>query len=184
MAMSLFVSERQSSNFKVCHDLVDLRTQDRLQFIDITVLVAERVRRSGVTHGVVNIQTRHTTTAVLVNENEPLLIEDLKQLLERWAPSDGRYRHDDLEARQAPFLPDERPNGDSHARAVMLGPSESLNILDGKIQLGRWQRIFLVELDGSRKRTVSLTVMGIGDESVPRQGTFGRVRHGELQGVS
>jgi secondary thiamine-phosphate synthase enzyme len=160
MAQQLPVSEPKSPEFRVCHDQVDLRTEKRIQFIDISELVAERVRRSGITHGVVSVQTLHTTTAIVVNENEPLLIDDLEELLELWAPCDLDYRHDDLGARQAPFMPEERVNGHAHARAVLLGGSETLNVVDGRVQLGHWQKIFLVELDGAQKRSTSIIVMG------------------------
>jgi secondary thiamine-phosphate synthase enzyme len=161
MAVNLFVSEKEGTLFKVASDLVSLRSEERLQFIDLTELVRERVRRSGVSDGVVNIQSQHTTAAIAVNENEPLLLEDLKELLERWAPTHGAYRHNDLEARLFPSSSHgERPNGHSHARAVFLGTSETINVVDGKLQLGEWQRIFLVELDGVRTRGVSIVVMG------------------------
>jgi secondary thiamine-phosphate synthase enzyme len=144
--------------FDVSSELWHIASDAHLQFIDITERVAERVRRSGVQHGIVSIQTRHTTTAVIVNENEPLLLEDMKDLLERLAPRGGHYRHHDFESRQVP--PEESPNGHSHCQAMLLGASESLSIVAGQIQLGTWQRIFLVELDGPRPRTVSVTVLG------------------------
>ena len=146
----------------LCRDLVDLRTEEPLQFIDLTELVAERVRRSGVAEGLVTVQSRHTTAGVVVNENEPRLLEDLKDLLERWAPRGARYRHNDLEARAGPLAPDETPNGHAHARALLLGTSVCLNVAAGAIDLGGWQRVFLVELDGPRRRTVSVRVLGVG----------------------
>ncbi len=131
MSIDLFVSETVGSTFKVCNDLVHLNTEERCQFIDLTELVRERVRRSGVTYGFVNVHTKHTTTALLVNENEPLLLEDFQELMERWAPQGRPYRHNHLEARlEAP--PGERPNGHSHARALLLGMSVSLNITEGR----------------------------------------------------
>jgi secondary thiamine-phosphate synthase enzyme len=165
MAVNLFVSEKESPTFKVASDLVHLRSEEHLQFVDLTELVRERVRRSGVWYGLVNIQARHTTTAIVVNENEPYLLEDIEDLLERWAPRDAPYRHNDLAARSLSESPGERENGHSHARAVFLGASESMNIVDGNIQLGPWQRIFLVELDGVRERSVSIVVMGVKHES-------------------
>ena len=165
MAVSLFVTEKESTTFKVATDLVHLRSEERQQFIDLTVLVQERVRRSGVSDGLVNIQSKHTTTAITVNENEPLLLDDIKDLLERWAPIQGTYRHNDLEARLFQVPPEERPNGHSHARAMCLGTSETLNIVGGELQLGKWQRIFLVELDGVRTRAVSIIVMGTKNEN-------------------
>jgi secondary thiamine-phosphate synthase enzyme len=161
-------SEAESPHFRVCHEQFDLRTDEPLQFIDLSELVAERVRRSRIGSGTVNVQSRHTTTAIVINENEPLLIEDLKELLDAWAPRTARYRHDDLSARQPPFLLAERVNGHAHARAVLLGSSETLNIVNGQVQLGRWQRILLVELDGCQKRSVSITVMGVAAGAGPR----------------
>ena len=90
----------------MCRDLVHLRTEEPLQFIDLTELVAERVRKSGVAEGLVTVQSRHTTAGVVVNENEPRLLEDLMDLLERWAPRGARYRHNDLPERAGPLPPD------------------------------------------------------------------------------
>ena len=98
-----------------------------------------------------------------------MLLEDFRRLLEDWAPVRANYRHNDLDARTA--VPrGERPNADAHARALLLGSSECLGVLDGQLQLGRWQRLFLVELDGPRLRTVSLTVLGWSrtSQGVPR----------------
>jgi secondary thiamine-phosphate synthase enzyme len=157
---SLFVNVEQGTGVRVCRDLVELRTDRAVQFVDLTELVAERVRRSGVVEGLVVVQSRHTTAAVVVNENEPLLLEDLEDLLERWAPAQARYRHNNLSARpDAP--PDERANGHSHARAFLLGTSICLNVADGRVDLGLWQSILLVELDGPRRRSLSIQVLGV-----------------------
>jgi secondary thiamine-phosphate synthase enzyme len=167
VAASLFVSVQESVAVRVCRDVVHLRTERPLQLIDITELVAERVRRSGVGEGMVTVQSRHTTAAVIVNENEPLLLEDFEELLEGWAPAGRPYRHNDLAAREAPD-PDEKPNGHAHARTLLLGVSVGLNVAEGRIDLGRWQSIFLVELDGPRKRTVSVQVLGVPGGRGPR----------------
>jgi len=160
MATKPFVHEQPRADLGVSSDVVELQTEERLQFIDLTDLVAERVRRSGISHGLVCVQSRHTTTAVVVNENEPLLIEDAKRMLERVAPRDALYGHNELHRRRD-VAPDESRNGDAHCRAVLLGSSETLAVADGAVQLGRWQRVFLVELDGPRRRTVAVVVMGI-----------------------
>jgi secondary thiamine-phosphate synthase enzyme len=160
MATKPFVREEPRSAIGVSSDVVELQTEERLQFVDLTELVAERVRRSGIGHGLVCVQSRHTTTAVVVNENEPLLIEDAKRMLERVAPRDALYGHNELHRRRD-IAPDESRNGDAHCRALLLGSSETLAVADGVLQLGRWQRVFLVELDGPRRRTVCVVVMGL-----------------------
>jgi secondary thiamine-phosphate synthase enzyme len=160
MATKPLVREEPRPGISVFSDVVELRTKERVQFIDLTELVAERVRRSAVGHGLVCVQTRHTTTAVVVNENEPLLIEDARRLLERLAPRRGRYAHNQLHRRPVAG-PGESPNGDAHCRALLLGASQTLAVVDGALQLGRWQRVFLVELDGPRPRAVCVVVLGI-----------------------
>ena len=160
MGASLFVNVQEGAAVRICRDLVRLRTERPLQFVDLTELVEERVRRSGVREGMVTVQSRHTTAAVLVNENEPRLLQDFEDLLGRWAPADAPYRHNDLEAREgAPA--DERPNGHAHARALLLGASVCLNVAKGRLDLGEWQSVFLVELDGPRARTLSVQVLGV-----------------------
>ena len=151
----------RASPWEVTSDALTLRTQAPRQFIDLTDWVAERVRQAGLRHGIVSVVTRHTTTAVVVNENEPLLLEDMDHLLERLAPSDLRYNHDDL-ARRVGVDPDERANGAAHCRSLILGGAQTLHVIGGALQLGRWQRLFLVELDGPRVRTLSILVMGRG----------------------
>ena len=160
MIESVLTLERVDSAVRIHHAAIHLETEESLQFIDLTDRVAELVEASGVKAGIINIQTRHTTTAIVVNENEPLLLEDMKQTLERLAPRDINYGHNDFTIRTANLLDDERENGHSHCKALFLRASETLNIADGEIQLGRWQRIFLIELDGARSRMVSLTIIG------------------------
>jgi len=163
VAASLFVSVQEGAAVRVCRDLVRLRTERCLQFVDLRDLVEERVRRSGVREGMVTVQSRHTTAAVLVNENELLLLQDFEDLLRRWAPADAPYRHNDLKARGG-ALADERPNGHAHARALLLGASVCLNVAEGQLDLGEWQSVFLVELDGPRDRTLSIQVLGVATD--------------------
>ena len=88
------------------------------------------------------------------------MLEDFKKLLGRIAPANGAYAHDDLSQRTVNLVPDERANGHAHAHALLLGASKQFNVLEGRVELGRWQSILLVELDGPRKRTISITVAG------------------------
>lgn len=151
---------RSRSSLVVRNDTLYIRTRESLQFIDITDRIAERVDASRVWNGTVNVQTRHTTTAILVNENEPLLLEDMKRTLESAAPRPARYEHDDMSRRAGPLPPDEPLNGHSHCKALFLRASETLNIVEGRLDLGQWQSVFLLELCSSRDRTVSLMIVG------------------------
>jgi secondary thiamine-phosphate synthase enzyme len=147
-----------------CHTTIRIETQHPTQFIDLTDRVNAVVTESRIHTGLVNIQGLHTTTAVVVNEHDPLLLADVAALLERIAPQDGFYQHDNVGLRNANCVLGDRPNGHSHCRALLLAPSVTLNIAEGRLQLGTWQRVFLVELDGPRTRSVSLGVFGDGKQ--------------------
>ena len=143
-----------------CHrEDVEVRTPAGLAFVDITAQVAAIVARSGIAEGLVSVQSLHTTAAVVVNENEPLLLQDLRDTLERAAPRHLTYRHDDFSQRAA-VPPDEPANGHAHCQALFLRTSETLGVAGGRPRLGQWQRVFLVELDGPRTRTAAVTVLG------------------------
>jgi secondary thiamine-phosphate synthase enzyme len=151
---------RQNQRLEARHRTLHLHTETSLQFIDLTAELRQFVDDSGVINGLVNVQTRHTTTAIIVNENEPLLLDDLKETLERLAPQTVSYAHDDFNVRTENLTPDERPNGHAHCKALFLRSSETLNIMNGELDLGRWQRVFFLELDGARPRTISLSLLG------------------------
>ena len=140
---------------------IRVETRRSTEFIDLTDRIDASLSELGIRDGLVNVQTLHTTTGILVNENEPLLLEDFAALLARMAPQDAPYRHDDMTVRTVNLAPGERRNGHAHCRALLLGPSVSLNISAGRLQLGRWQRVFLVEMDGPRPREVSVLVLGV-----------------------
>ncbi len=143
----------------VCrHSRIRIATERAMQFIDLTARIEAFATEAGIHAGLVNVQSLHTTTAIVVNQAEPLLLVDFDALLARTAPKDAPYRHNDLNVRT--LAPGERPNGHAHYQALLLGSSASLNFADGRLQLGRSQRVFLVELDGPRPREVSILILG------------------------
>lgn len=144
------------------HTTIRIDTQHPTQFIDLTDEVEALVAEAGLRTGFVNVQSLHTTTAIVVNEHEPLLLTDMAALLERVAPLGGVYRHDNVSLRTVNCVLGERPNGHSHCRALLLGPTACLNVSGGRLQLGTWQRVFLAELDGPRSRAVSVLLVGEG----------------------
>jgi secondary thiamine-phosphate synthase enzyme len=160
MLESVSPRPKEAGGFTVSHERIRIRTAECLQFVDVTDAVAAIVRASGVQNGLVNVQSQHTTAAVIVNENEPLLIEDLRRSLERLAPRGAAYRHDDFSIRTVNLEPDEPDNGHAHCKALVLTASVMLNVAGGTLQLGRWQRLFFVELDRARERTLSVVVLG------------------------
>jgi secondary thiamine-phosphate synthase enzyme len=144
------------------HTTIRIETEHATQFIDLTPDLQAFVAASGIQSGLLNVQSLHTTAAIIVNEHEPLLLMDMAGLLERLAPVDAVYRHDSITLRTVNCVLGEPPNGHSHCRALLLGSAAALNVVDGEIRLGRWQRVFLVELDGPRTRDVSLLLLGGG----------------------
>ena len=141
---------------------IAIATERPTQFVDLTDRLESFVEDSGIRLGLLNVQTLHTTTAVVVNEHEPLLLADFVTMFEDMIPSHSGYRHDDLSVRTVNLMLGERPNGHAHCRALLLPTSVCLNVVDGRLQLGRWQRVFFADLDGPRSRQV--TVMLFGEE--------------------
>lgn len=146
--------------------VLTLATHEPIQLIDVTRPIANVVRQARVRDGLVQVFSRHTTAAVRIQEDEPLLLEDLRRFLSRLAPSDAAYGHNDFRVRTQHMHPDERPNGHAHCLQLLLGSSESVPVMDGELQLGEWQRVFLVELDGPRPRR-ELLVQVMGQASPP-----------------
>ncbi len=137
-----------------------LQTTKPREFINITPQVVALVASSAVLNGCVVVYSRHTTAAIKVTENEPLLIQDMEELLEKVAPRDSEYRHNDFKTRTVNMTENERANGHAHCQHLLMNASETVPIVDGELQLGRWQSVFFVELDGPNQREVVLQALG------------------------
>lgn len=146
--------------WKVATYRLALQSGKAPEFIDITAQVERFVEHSQVQAGIVVVFSRHTTAAIRVNENEPLLLNDLEGYLERLAPRTGEYHHNDFTIRTVNMTEDECPNGHAHCLQLLMGASETVPIVDGRLVIGRWQRIFLVELDRGREREVIVQLVG------------------------
>ena len=142
------------------HMKIQIATERPFEFIDVTPDVEALITQAGIHVGFVNVQSLHTTTSIVVNEHEPLLLTDFAEMLERAAPPTASYRHDDARLRTVNAISGERINGHSHCQALLLASSVCLNIANGCLQLGRWQRVFLAELDGPQTPDVSVLIFG------------------------
>ena len=147
---------------------IKINTQKKIEFLDITKIVEENVKKSGMKNGHVLIQTMHTTIGLFVNENEKGLLKDLiVHLLEKAPEIQEKYFHDDLEKRICPV--DEPINAHSHIKAALYSnPTLSLILFKGKWKLGRYQRIFFAEFDGPCPRNhkdVRMYIISIMGES-------------------
>ncbi len=123
-----------------------IRTTAKREMIDLTARVAEIVAGHG-GEGLCSVYTPHATAAIVVNENDdPNVCIDVLEALDRLIPA-GRWRHDRVDG-----------NAASHIQATILGPGETIPVQNGRLCLGRWQAVMLVELDGPRDRLVLVTV--------------------------
>jgi secondary thiamine-phosphate synthase enzyme len=140
---------------KVFNTSFTLSTEERCQISDVTKLIREVVQQSPVANGIALINTLHTTCALFINEFQSALIDDLKSLIDRLVPERGGYRHDD------PRYSDcERGNACAHLRAALLGRSIAVGLNNGELSLGRFQSVIFAELDGPRKREITVQVLG------------------------
>jgi secondary thiamine-phosphate synthase enzyme len=121
--------------------------------IDVTAKVADLLAKARLDHGQVTLFVSGSTAALTTIENESGLIQDLKEFIERLIPSDRRYHHDDRWGDD---------NGFSHVRASLFGPSLTIPVENGRLGLGTWQQIVLLDFD-NRPRSRRITAQFIGE---------------------
>jgi secondary thiamine-phosphate synthase enzyme len=143
---------------KIIPSFIELATGAGISLHDITPDLKEAVAKSGVRDGFVTVTSQHTTTAIAINENEERLRADVKAFLTRLVPPDARYLHNDIALRDCPE--DEPENAHSHLAAMLLGSSEVITLAAGRLVLGQYQSVMLYELDGPRRRKVSVQIFG------------------------
>jgi secondary thiamine-phosphate synthase enzyme len=130
-------------------ELITLETRQRETLVDITRHVAQIVTRSGITDGLVSVYAQGATAAIMIQENWDESVQtDVVHLLQKLIPR-GVWLHDALDG-----------NGDAHLKAGLVGPSETIPVIDGRLGLSTWQNIFLCEFDGPRReRHIMVTVL-------------------------
>jgi len=147
-------------SIKFKREQINFKTKVYMQFLDVTDKIIEIINKHKILDGIVSIQNLHTSSAIWCNENEPLLHKDMKEKLEKFAPIDDKYNHDNFDIRTVNMCDGECDNGHSHCKSVLFPTSIKLHIEDGKLILGTWQRVFIVELDRPRPRSLSIAMMG------------------------
>ena len=131
-----------------------IRTAAPLEFVDITEPVRRWSEAQGLRDGLLTVLTPHTTARIVINERDDALQRDMRRHLEALAPRDAAYDHNR-------HTVDGRDNAHAHLAALFMPASESLVLADGRLQLGPWQAVFFVELDGPREaREVHLHLLG------------------------
>lgn len=127
-----------------------VKTKNKIEFIDITERIEELVAKSGIDEGFCLINPMHITSSVFINDAESGLIEDFKNWLEKLAPKEGIYNHN---------LTGE-DNAFSHLWRTIMGREVVVAITKGKLDLGRWERIFYGEFDGQREKKILIKAIG------------------------
>jgi secondary thiamine-phosphate synthase enzyme len=127
---------------------INIKSNTRIQFIDITLRISEIIRESGVKSGTCVIFSQHTTAGLTINENaDPDVTRDILVSLSRLIPPTGDYRHAE-------------GNSDAHLKASLMGFSLTVPIIDGRLSLGTWQGLYFCEFDGPRNRHVLTGISG------------------------
>ncbi len=144
---------KSPSTRRVMHETIHLETHSRETLVDITPQVERVVRESGVRQGLVNVYAQGATAAVMIQENwDESVQSDVVNLLRKLIPQ-GVWLHDAQDG-----------NGDAHLKAGLVGPSETIPLIDGRLGLSRWQNIFFCEFDGPRSdRRIVCSVLEMGE---------------------
>ena len=146
------MSDENPPNMKVVSDTIKMHTEGEGDMIDMTAQLSNTVKVSKIKNGTVTIFVPGSTAAVTTIEYESGLIHDFPEMLSRIVPRDTEYEHDNTW---------HDGNGHSHVRSSLIGPSITIPIIHGKLTLGTWQQVVLLEMDTrSRNRTVILQIMG------------------------
>lgn len=146
------MSDANPPNMKVVSDTIKLQTKGEGDMIDMTSQLSNIVKESKIKNGTVTIFVSGSTAAVTTIEYESGLIHDFPEMLSRIVPKDLEYEHDNTW---------HDGNGHSHVRSSLIGPNITIPIIHGKLTLGTWQQVVLLEMDTrSRDRTVILQIMG------------------------
>jgi secondary thiamine-phosphate synthase enzyme len=142
--------------YRVATTVTKVQTGQREELYNLTAMVRDFVRSSGVKAGSLIVSSMHTTCAILINEWQDALVLDVKSYIQGLTDGNTYYRHNDPELSDC-----DRHNADSHLRSLLLGTSLTFQVADGEIVLGEWQSIIMAELDGPRERVIRLQAMGV-----------------------
>ena len=135
------------STFEVFNTTFTFSTKGEIEFIDLTEKTQEAAAKSKIQNGIVHIFAPHATGILILTENDPELLSDIEELLQKLVPKQKPYAHPS--------------NAHAHLRSLMLPPDKTLPIVDGRVEFGTWQSLLFVETDVyPRKRTVIIQVLG------------------------
>lgn len=131
--------------------VITIKTEKKEQVINITPMVSELCRKSGIQNGLVLVFPMHTSSTVYISDSDLGLTEDWQDILEKLAPSHAGYRHDKTDLKQ---------NASGHLRAILCGHHITLPLTNGDLDLGTYQTIYYLEFDGQRPKEIMVKIIG------------------------
>ena len=142
---------------KIAWHTLSLKSKSRIELTDLTERLKELLQEAKVRDGFLNLMSLHTTTALFVNEWQNALLDDIREFIHCLVDDEKPYKHNDPQ-----FSDCDRHNATSHLRSLVLGGNKSITLLvrEGRILLGRWQRVIFAELDGPQERVLQVQVVG------------------------
>ena len=139
----------------------DVTAPGRRCFVDLTHELRKAIEEAGISEGFAIASTIHTTCVLIINEWEDGVLADLSSRVAQLVPDDAYYAHDDLKVCTQNLTDDERRNGPAHVASMIIGgTSHAIPISNDEPLLGRWQRLFLFELDDPKERTIRIHTYG------------------------
>jgi secondary thiamine-phosphate synthase enzyme len=136
-----------SSSLRIVHKTLRFSTKGEIDFIDLTGIIEKYVLDSKIENGLVHVFAPHATGIIIITENDPPLLDDITNLLREIVPQDRTYNHPS--------------NAHAHLRSILFSPSQTLPIIDNRLDLGQWQSILFVETDVyPRQRSVVVQIIG------------------------
>ena len=134
-------------SFKIVNRSYSFTTKGEIDFVDLSEKLQETVTESGIKNGLIHVFAPHATGILILTENDPALLEDIREFFEELVPKNKEYKHPS--------------NAHAHLRSTLFPPDKTLPIVNGQVTFGTWQSLLFVETDVyPRKRTVLIQVMG------------------------
>ena len=135
------------SNFRVVNKTYHFKTRGEIDFVDLSNNVQEEVKKAEIQNGIIHVFAPHASGILVLTENDPALLEDIKEFLEDLVPKHANYSHPS--------------NAHSHLRSLLFPPDKTLPIVNGQVEFGTWQSLLFVETDVyPRERTIIIQVIG------------------------
>jgi secondary thiamine-phosphate synthase enzyme len=135
---------------RVHSDYMTVQTKEKREFLNITPNIKAALEKSGIRDGIVLVSSLHSNSALFVNDDEPGLLQDIAEWVDRIAPLGPNYQHS---ARS-------ESNAGAHLQSLLLHHQAVVSLADGKLELGPWQNVIYAELDGQRPKRILIKILG------------------------